>query len=116
MSINLSVFIIIIALKISEEDDLSEVFDTLLPVSSKWSRVCCCLGLQASLLDTIKKNHPGDIEECLFEGLQQWLQRNYNTEKHGPPTWRKLVEAVDNSSGGHNHTLALEIAKKHEGE
>ena len=102
-------------LNVSEEDDLSLVFDTLLPVSAKWSRLCCSLGLRASLLDTIKKNHPGDMDQCLFEGLQQWVQRNYNTEKHGLPTWRSLVAAVDNSSGGYNHALALEIAEKHQG-
>ena len=102
-------------LKFSEEDDLSLVFDALLPISVKWSKIFCCLGLLASLLDTIKKNHPGDVEEYLFEGLQQWVQRNYNIEKHGLPTWRNLVAAIDNSSGGHNHALALEIAKQHQG-
>ena len=100
----------------SEEDDLSLVFDALLPVSAKWSMLCCHLGLRASLLGIIKKNHPGDVNQCLLEGLLQWVQRNYNTEKHGPPTWRSLVAAVDNSSGGDNHKLALEIAEKHQGE
>ena len=89
------------------------MFEAVLPASSKWVRLCSRLGLRASLLDTIKKNHPGDVEECLFEGLQQWVQRKYDTEKHGPPNWRQLVEAVDNSSGGSNPALALEIAKKY---
>jgi hypothetical protein len=101
---------------ISEEDDLSLIFDALLPVSSRWSRVCCSLGLRASLVDTIKKNHPGDMEECFFEGLKQWVLKNYDTVKHGLPTWRNLVAAVDDSSGGHNHALALKIAEKHKGE
>ena len=92
------------------------VFDALLPVSAKWSRLCCSLGLRASLLDTIKKNHPGDMEDCLFEGLQQWILKNYDTTKHGLPSWRRLVKAVDDSSSGHNHALALEIAENHKGE
>ena len=29
---------------------------------------------------------------------------------HGPPTWRRLVEAVDNPAGGSNHSLAERIA------
>ena len=91
------------------------VFDALLPISSRWLRLCCSLGLRASLVDTIKKNNPGDVEECLFEGLQHWVLKNYDTTKHGLPSWRRLVEAVDDSSGGHNHALALEITEKHKG-
>ena len=50
---------------------------------------------------------------CLREGLTLWLQGDYDTAKHGPPTWRKLVDAVANSSGGNDLTLALEIAQAH---
>ena len=78
--------------------------------------LCCSLGLRASLVDTIEMDHPRDINHCLFQGLKQWIMRNYDTTKHGLPTWRRLVEAVDDSSGGHNHALALEIAEKHKGE
>ena len=85
----------------------------MLPASSKWSIVCCCLGLGPSQLDTIKKNHPEDAEECLYDGLKCWIQRKHNTNKHGLPTWRQIVEAVD--SGG-NPALALDIATKHESE
>jgi hypothetical protein len=38
---------------------------------------------------------------------------NYDIERHGPPSWRKLVEAVDNPAGGSDHALALKIAKEH---
>ena len=102
---------ITVLLKISEEDDLSLIFDAVRPISSKWSRLCCSLGLRASLLDTIEKNHPRDVDDCLFEGLKRWILKNYDTTKHGLPTWRRLVEAVDNSSD--NHALALKIAEEH---
>ena len=98
---------------IAEEDDLPEVLKAMLPASSKWSIVCCCLGLGPSLLDAIEKNHHGDVEGCLYDSLKCWIQRKYNTKKHGLPTWRQLVEAVD--SGG-NPALALKIATKHESE
>ena len=89
------------------------VFDVVLPVSAKWSMICCSLGLRASLVDTIEMDHPRDVSRCLFQGLKQWILKNYDTTKHGLPSWRRLVEAVDDSSGGHNHALALEIAEKH---
>jgi hypothetical protein len=98
---------------ISEEDNLFLVFDALLPASAKWPKLCCYLGLRASLLDAIEKNHPRDVDDCLFEGLKQWVLKNYDTTKHGLPSWRNLVAAVDDSSGGQNHGLALKIAEKH---
>ena len=95
------------------EDSLHEIFDEVLPISSKWLMFCCCLGLRASLLEAIVKDHPNSTGDCLFDGLKNWVRKNYDTEKNGLPTWRKLVEAVDNSSGGENHALALEIAEKY---
>ena len=98
------------------ESNLSGVFDEVRPVSSKWYQLCNCLGILASDLDAINTTKNGDCDRCLNEGLKEWLRRNYNTEEHGSPTWRKLVAAVDNSAGGNNHVLALTIAKKHKGE
>ena len=105
-----------IMLNISAEDDLSLVFDALFPVRAKWPMVCCSLGLCASLLDAIKMNHPGDVEGCLFEGLQRWVLKDYDTTKHGLPSWRNLVAAVDAPAGGCNPALALKIAEEHKGE
>ena len=96
-----------------EEGGLRTVYDVVLPVSSKWYRFCISLGLRASRLDSIAKNNPNSTDDCLLDGLKDWVKKNYETEKHGHPTWRKLVEAVDNSSGGENHALALEIAEEH---
>ena len=98
------------------EDDLRAVFNEVHAVSSKWLTFCCCLGLRASLLDAIAKDHSYKTGDCLFHGLKQWVRKNYNTEEHGLPTWRKLVKAVANPSGGENHALAKEIAKNHQGE
>lgn len=49
--------------------------------------VCCCLLF------------------CPFSQVKQF----------GKPTWRKLVEAVENKSGGNHPALAEIIAKKHLG-
>ena len=42
-----------------------------------------------------------------------WLRQSYNIEKYGPPTWRKLVEAVGSPTGGNNRALAKGIASRH---
>ena len=40
----------------------------------------------------------------------------YNQVKRfGKPTWRRLVEAVEDPAGGNNHALALNIAAEHPG-
>ena len=35
--------------------------------------------------------------------------------ERGKPTWRRLVEAVEDPVGGNNHALALKIAAEHPG-
>ena len=36
-------------------------------------------------------------------------------KRFGEPTWVKLVEAVNDSAGGGNPSLAMEIARRHGG-
>ena len=45
--------------------------------------------------------------------LLAWLNQYYDIGRYGVPTWRRLVEAVDNPAGGNNHELAKTIASKH---
>ena len=44
-----------------------------------------------------------------------WLQREYDVEQYGPPSWRALVEAVADSAGGNDTDLAESIAEKYLG-
>ena len=37
------------------------------------------------------------------------------TKKFGKPTWRRLVETVEDHEGGNNHVLAEIIAQNHPG-
>ena len=95
------------------EDNYFDVFTSVSLLCAEWHKLCLALGLPHPLLSKIKKDQAGDTDACLHEGLTNWLRRNYNTEKHGLPTWRRLVEAVGLPSGGNNHALALKIAKEH---
>ena len=82
---------------------------------TKWFDLCLALQLSHGTLSAIGTKHTSDISTCLREGLTHWLQRDYDTKKHGPPTWRMLVDAVYNSCGGDDQALALDIAEKHKG-
>ena len=97
----------------ADEDDLFSVFSYLSSLYSRWYNLCLALGVSPTLLESIKKDHSSDTETCLHEGLLYWLWRSYSINKHGFPTWRKLVEAVDHPFGGGDPALALKIAKEH---
>ena len=71
------------------------------------------LGLPLQEMDAIQKAFRQDITQAFIEVLQIFLKHRYNIQEHGPPTWRKLVEAVDSRAGGNNHSLAKKIAKHH---
>ena len=45
----------------------------------------------------------------------EYLKRNYNVEKFGAPTWKKIVDAVRKPAGGNNNAEADKIAKKYIG-
>ena len=53
------------------------------------------------------------MDQAFSEMLLVWLRHSYNVDKHRPPTWRRLVEAVDSDAGGNNHALAKKIASNH---
>ena len=96
------------------DEDLGEVLDEVIDLASSWTSMCTALRLKPSAEDTIARQYfhnPGDYLKAV---LRKWLCKEYNTEKHGLPTWRKLVEAVAKPAGGNNPDLAREIAKKHQ--
>lgn len=95
-----------------DEHDYHDVFTSVSPLSAKWHNLCCALGLTPSQLSQIESDRHVNVEACLRDGLTYWLRENHNTKKHGLPTWRRLVEAVDKN----NHALALKIAKQHNSE
>ena len=71
------------------------------------------LGLPLREMDAVQNAFRQDIPRAFMEVLQIFLKHRYNIEKYGPPTWRKLVEAVDSPAGGNNHALAKKIAENH---
>ena len=86
------------------------------PISAEcYSSFLCILGLPESQLSKIKAEHHGKPGEFLREGINCLLRENFNTDKFGLLTWRRLVEAVADTAGGNDHRLARKIIAKHKG-
>jgi hypothetical protein len=63
-------------------------------------------------LRRIRDKHSSE-SDALEDVLLLWLNKKYDEKKHGPPTWRMLVEAVNKKTGGDNDELAKQIALNH---
>ena len=97
-----------------DEDNLSDVIEEVITIKSLYYELGRSLRLKISELDRVRdKSSSNGDEKALQDVLLLWLNRNFNVEKFGPPTWRMLVEAVDKKTGGDNHELAKDIASGH---
>ena len=67
------------------------------------------LGLPVRELDSIHRAFYQVIDHAFDQVLLLWLRQHYDFERHGRPTWRRLVEEVE----GFNPTLAADIANRH---
>ena len=81
-------------------------------ISNRYYQLGMALRLTSAVLNTVKTDESNSTR-ALSGVLEEWLKQNYNTKMHGEPTWRKLVEAVDNPAGGNDHALAKAIAAEH---
>ena len=87
-------------------EDLQEVRSQLLEVAVKWRDIGLELGLSDPQLERIRANNRDDVTDCLTAMLRDWLNRSYNTTRHGEPSWERLSEAVRHRAGGNNPALA----------
>ena len=97
----------------SDEEDCRDIYREAMGIKSRYYKFGEELGLPANDLETISTTVRDDAEIALSKVLLVWLRQQYNVKRHGYPTWRRLVEAVNSKAGGSNPTLAAEIAKKH---
>ena len=95
-----------------DEDDLSKIIDEIHTIQSRYYNLGRSLNLKIQDLRKIRDNNPRE-SDALEDVLLLWLEQKYNVAKHGPPTWRMLVEAASNKSGGDDHELANKIASNH---
>ena len=94
-----------------DEDDQPEVEEALQFLHSKWPMIGTQLHLRQSTIETIKSEHL-DPAESMKKVVYNYLKKNYNVERFGLPTWKKIVEAVEKPAGGGNVAQAERIAKE----
>ena len=79
--------------------DIDDLGDEVEVLCSQWRLLSTKLRLKESSLDLIERNYPTNAQMCLHKALGEWLRLNYNHEKHGRPSWRRLAEAVRSLNG-----------------
>ena len=99
----------------SAEKDTCDVYREVIGLAGRWSSLCLALRILPSDRSTIEAAHRGNPHECLQAVVVKWLQKGYDYQRYGPPTWRVLVESVGDPVGGNNNSLAEAIARKHPG-
>ena len=95
------------------EDDFREVYREVINIKSNYYQFGIELGLPFRDMGAIKKAFSQDVLQAFTEVLGIWLRHSYDVKKYGPPTWRRLVEAVGSPAGGDSHALAKKIAENH---
>ena len=90
------------------EYDWDEVVSALEPLESRWRDIGRKLGMLPSTIDTISADH-SKSGPCLSEVIKHWLQLNYDTNKFGQPSWKKLAEVVS----GLDKRLFYSLARDH---
>ena len=83
-------------------------------MAGEWRNIGLALRLDDSQLGVIQRDNP-DIYGRLTDMLRQWLNKTYDVERFGQPSWQMLAEAVRSPAGGNNPALAAQIEEKHGG-
>ena len=97
------------------EEDHFDILTEMMAVAGNWKTVGRGLRIDSGHLNMIQESNFGKPKECLSEMITCWLNRNYNVERFGEPTWRAVVKVVAHPAAGDNCALALSIAGKHSG-
>ena len=95
------------------EDDFREVYTEAYCSAERYYQLGIELGLPPKELNKIRKGLSLDVDQAFCDMLLVWLRHSYDVQKYGPPTWKRLVEAVASPSGGNNHGHAITIASNH---
>ena len=98
----------------SDEDDLLDVMEELASFDkTRFHDIGTGLRLRPAKLNSIESSFQQNPERALKQVVTAWLQKHYNVDKFGPPTWQMLVKGVHSPAGGNDYTLAKKIASNH---
>ena len=94
------------------EGDSEYIMDELKNVLSRHREIGSRLHLKDDQLNVIDQRNPVGAR-AMKAVIIEWLKKNYDTTRFGPPTWKALVVAVANPLGGNNKAEAERIACRH---
>jgi len=87
---------------------LNRVVQKVESLSTEWLHLSSNLGLKHTTQKVISyEKH--DAYSCLYAVMEHWLNKNYDFDKHGQPSWRRLAVAVENL----NYTVFESIMQLH---
>ena len=93
-------------------DDIDDIMKELQSVLARNLRIGLRLHLKSVTLEMITE-HNSEAAQAMKAVIIEWLNKNYNTARFGPPTWKALVAAVASNFGGNSKAEAERIASKH---
>lgn len=97
------------------ESDFRDVCRELVTIKAMYYQLGVELGLSPGELDAIRKENSHDADQSFNVVVLKWLRQQYEVERFGCPTWKRLVEAVESPVGGNNPVLAAQMAVRHRG-
>ena len=75
------------------DDDITDVLDYLNEVAGHWEAISRNLHVRRSTIEEIT-NSGRVAPYCLSQAITDWLELNYNHQRFGKPTWKKVAESV----------------------
>ena len=97
----------------SADKDFKDVSSAVQGIKYAYYQLGKELGLPPGELESVRRVHHEFLDQAIDQVLLLWLKQHYDVQRHGLPTWRRLVEAVDSPNGGNNPVLAINIANRH---
>ena len=94
-------------------EDCFEVESEVMDIVHRWRQFGGALRIRQAKLEEIKAGSGSVPRECLTKTVQEFLNKNYDWQEHGQPSWRQVVIAVGHKAGGSDTELALQIASDH---
>ena len=94
----------------SDEESWNDIIVACSSLAAKWKQLSGFMGLSFKTIRTINGNNPDDREGAWNEALMQWILQDYNTEKHGLPSWRTLLRTI----GRVDQPLFEKLATEHQ--
>ncbi len=87
------------------------MLDAVQRLAANWRSLAYSLHVRRDAIKVIQLNNPNDAGAALIDAIDEWMKKNYNLDKFGPPSWRMLASVVWKL----DQDLAYHIASKHGG-